>query len=384
MTDEPALALPPGEEARALPIWARGLMVRGLLYVFLVGVSSLEAGIKALGSDVQETLFEGVGNPLGGLFVGMLATVLVQSSSVSTATIVGLVAAGVISVDDAVPMVMGANIGTTVTNTLVSLGYVRRRDEFRRAFAAATVHDFFNVLSVAVLLTLEVTIGLISESAKWLSERLLGSSGGEFKSPIKAAVKEPVGWIESLLGDVGLEGNALAVALIVVGLGFIFAALAFITRNMRALVAERFERSINQLLSRGGGVVAMALGVVVTVAVQSSSITTATLVPLCAAGILTLHNAYPVTLGANIGTTITALLAALATNSSAAVTVALAHTIFNVYGILIFYPVRITREIPIRLAEGLAGYAAERRAIVVVYIVLLFIVIPLVGVALLR
>ncbi|MEE1523120.1 MAG: hypothetical protein V1248_09910, partial [Acidimicrobiales bacterium] len=87
----------------------RAVLVVLLLYLFLTGVSLLGDGFKGLGKDFVDGLFEGVSNPLGGLFVGLLATVLVQSSSVSTSVIVGLVASGVVGIDDAVPMVMGAN-----------------------------------------------------------------------------------------------------------------------------------------------------------------------------------------------------------------------------------------------------------------------------------
>jgi sodium-dependent phosphate cotransporter len=154
-----------------------------LIYIFLVGVSSLEAGIKIMGEDTQRSLFEAVSNPIAGLCIGILGTVLVQSSSASTAVIVGLVAGGTLGVDAAVPMVMGANIGTTVTNTLVSLGHVRQSAEFKRAFAAATVHDFFNLLAVAILLPVEVFTGLISSIAESSSLLTLCSARAAAQSP---------------------------------------------------------------------------------------------------------------------------------------------------------------------------------------------------------
>ena len=90
---------------------------------------------------------------------------------------------------------------------------------------------------------------------------------------------------------------------------------------MRKLVADRVEKSVNTVLGKGSGSVAMLLGLVITIAVQSSSITTSILIPLTAAGVLSLRNAYPVTLGANVGTTVTALLAALAASVPEALTV---------------------------------------------------------------
>ncbi|MDH4280540.1 MAG: Na/Pi symporter, partial [Acidimicrobiia bacterium] len=149
-----------------MPGPVRAVLVFALIYLFLVGVSMLEAGIKDMGAETQEQLFAPVNNPLAGLFIGILGTVLVQSSSASTSVIVGLVASQALGLEQAVPMIMGANIGTTVTNTLVSLGHIRASAEFKRAFAAATVHDFFNLFAVAILLPLELATGLISGIAK--------------------------------------------------------------------------------------------------------------------------------------------------------------------------------------------------------------------------
>ena len=367
-----------------MPTPARTAIVISLIYIFLVGVSSLEAGIKVMGADTQEQLFSAVTNPIAGLCIGILGTVLVQSSSASTSVIVGLVASGALEVRYAIPMVMGANIGTTVTNTLVSLGHVRNSNEFKRALAAATVHDFFNLLAVAILLPVEIATNLITSIAESISEMLVGSAGTEWKSPIKAWVKKPVGWIQDGLEWLGVEGNLLGSLMVVVGLIIILAALALITKNMRKLVADRVERSLNSILGKAGGSVAMLLGVVITIAVQSSSITTSILIPLSAAGVITLRNAYPVTLGANVGTTITALLAALASASPEALTVALAHTTFNVLGILLLYALPFFRDVPIHAAEKLADVAVERRTVAVAYVVVMFIVLPLIGVAVLR
>ena len=367
-----------------MPPTIRGPLAVALIYLFLVGVSSLEAGIKVMGADTQERLFSSVSNPIAGLCIGILGTVLVQSSSASTSVIVGLVATQTLGVEAAVPMIMGANIGTTVTNTLVSLGHVRQSNEFRRAFAAATVHDFFNLLSVAILLPLELLTGLLSSIAEAVSEALVGSAGTEWKSPVKAWVKQPVGWLKDLWSAFGLEGNWLGVALVATGLVIVLSALTFITKNMRELVADRVERSLNAVLGRGGGAVAMLLGLIITVAVQSSSITTSILIPLSAAGVLTLRNAYPVTLGANVGTTITALLAALAASSPESLTIALVHTTFNISGILLLYVLPFFRDVPVRLAEGLADVAIKRRSWAVAYVVGMFIVLPLLGVAVFR
>ena len=375
---------PRGSAEREMPTGARAALVVALIYIFLVGVSSLEAGIKIMGADTQERLFSAVSNPIAGLCVGILGTVLVQSSSASTSVIVGLVASNALGVDQAVPMIMGANIGTTVTNTLVSLGHVRQSAEFKRAFAAATVHDFFNVLAVSILLPIELIFRPISGTAKWVSELLVGSSGTEWKSPVKKWVKEPVGWLKDLWDQLGASGNVKGALMVATGLAIVLVALVLVTKNMKALVAARIERSLNAILGKAGGFVALVVGILVTIAVQSSSITTSILIPLSAAGVLTLRNAYPVTLGANVGTTITALLAALAASSPDSLTVALTHTTFNVVGILLLYVLPFAREVPVLAANRMADIAVRRRVLAVCYVVFLFIVAPLLGVAILR
>jgi solute carrier family 34 (sodium-dependent phosphate cotransporter) len=366
-----------------VPAPLRGLLVLAFLYVFLVGIAFLEAGIAAMGEGFREGLLASVSHPISGLCAGLLATVLVQSSSVTTATIVGMVGAGTLPVVLAVPMVMGANIGTTVTNTLASLGSIRRTDEFRRAFAAATVHDFFNIMAVIVLLPLELATGFLSGTADWLSDLL---HGAEFdasepgKSPIRVAVRLPVGWAQGMLEP----GQITGFIFLGLGLALIFLALAFITRNMRRLVAGSVERVMNQLIGRGGGAVGILVGVAVTVAVQSSTITTSILVPLVAAGVLTLPSAYPITVGANIGTTITALLASLAVVRPEGLTIALVHTLFNLTATALIFPFKPVRLIPVRLAEGIAGHAVRRRTVVLFYMVGLFILLPLLGLFLIR
>lgn len=369
--------------ARSVPPAVRALLVVFFLYLFLVGVGFLEAGIGALGKGFQQGLLESVSNPISGLCAGLLATVLVQSSSVSTSTIVGMVGAGTLPLVMAVPMVMGANIGTTVTSTLAALGSIRRAEEFRRAFAAATVHDFFNLLAVLVLLPLELATGFLSRMAGGLTEMLLGAgvtASEPGKSPIRQAVKLPVGWVEDLLEP----GRVTAFLLLGLGLGLIFFSLTLITRNMRRLVAGGVERVMNRVIGGGGGLVGIGVGIGVTVAVQSSSITTSILVPLVAAGVLTLPSAYPITLGANIGTTITALIASLAVARPEGLTIALVHLLFNVVGIVLVYPVPQVRVVPIRLAEALAEAAVRRHRVVFAYTVTLFLVLPLLGVFLIQ
>ena len=113
---------------------------------------------------------------------------------------------------------------------------------------------------------------------------------------------------------------------------------------------------------------------VMTALVQSSSVTTSIVIPLAGAGILTIHQIFPYTLGANVGTTITAMLAALSTGEIIAVAVAFAHLLFNIIGIVLLYPLK---RFPIACAQWLARLTMQSRVIPILYIIVLFFVIPL-------
>jgi len=376
---------PPTQMQRTLGVLMRVALVLGLLYLFLVAIQMMGGSIKMMGANASEGLFSGVNNPFAGLAVGILATVLVQSSSTTTATIVALVGSGTLTVDQAVPMIMGANIGTTVTNTLVSIGHLRKSMAFRRAFAAATVHDFFNLLCVIVLLPIEIMTGFLAHTAEWATSLILGAPGAEtaaggvtYKSPIKVAVKAAFKGAQGLLEDFGFEGTALAVAILVVGIALTFTCLILITKNMRALVSGPLEHALNRSLGRSG-LIGILIGILITAAVQSSSITTSLLVPLCAAGILSLENAFPIMLGANIGTTITAMLASLGTDERGGLTIALVHLTFNICGVLLFYPIKRLRHLPLRAARWLADKASVNPIWVLGYVGGAFVLMPLLG-----
>jgi sodium-dependent phosphate cotransporter len=375
MTDAPPNS--PSAQDR-LAVVARLLYLLLLLYGFLIAISMMSGGIKLLGGETSGALFTGVQNPFAALAVGVLATVLVQSSSATTSTIVALVGSGQLDVVTAVPMIMGANIGTTVTNTIVAIGSVRRSAEFKRSFAAATMHDFFNVICVLVFLPLQLATGFLSDWALTITNWIGVGGGASYNSPIKSAVKGGYKFFSGLLESVGFSDKALAIAIIVLGMLIVLGSLVQITRTMRLVIAQRVERAMNNALSRSG-VVGIGFGAVATMAVQSSSITTSLLVPMCGSGILKLSNAFPIMLGANIGTTVTALLASLAADSSAGLTIAIVHVLFNVLGIALFYPIPWLRAVPIFRAQRVALAAADNRLWILAYTGGIFILLPLLG-----
>ncbi len=354
------------------------LAVLVLVYLLLVAVSTIGGGFRLAAGDTAEELFSFANNPFTGLVIGMVATALIQSSSTVTSIIVGLVAGG-LPVSMAVPMVMGANIGTTITNTIVSIGHIRSGDEFRRAFAAATVHDFFNLLSVAIFLPLEIAFDLLERIGIGLSEFLVGGgsismSGFNFLKPI---VNPPVNLIRhDLLGV--LPAVAGGVVMIVLGIAMIFISITLIGKLLRVLMVGRARQILHAAVGRGP-VTGVFSGTVMTVLVQSSSTTTSLIVPLAGTGVFSLRQVYPFTLGANIGTTITGLLAATAISGPSAIfalQIALIHLCYNFLAVVSIYSVPLLRDIPIRAATGLAELAQKNTLYVLGYILGVFLVIP--------
>lgn len=359
----------------------RPLAALALLFLFLVGVQSLSTGIKGLGAGTLDAFMTAVQNPFMGVVTGILATTLVQSSSVTTSLVVGMVASGVLPIGSAIPMIMGANIGTTVTNTIAALAQMGNRREFRRAFAAATCHDFFNYLAVIVLLPLEMATGFLQHLSGWVNAMLPAAAGVSYHSPFKTALKTSVKGIEGAVSAITANETAQAIVLIVFSVILIFVALSLIVRVMKTLVLGRVDRVIKKVLGRGtlGKASAIAVGAGVTVAVQSSSITTSILVPLAGAKLVRLWQVFPITVGANIGTTVTALLASLAVVGDGAEVgrqIALVHLLFNVMAMVLFYIPPATRKLPMYAAMRLAKFAAKNRIGAIAYVALLFYGVP--------
>ncbi len=343
------------------------------LYGFLLSVALMEVGFAALGSGFSKALISATANPFMGLMVGLLATSIVQSSSCTTSIIVGMVASGALTVGNAVPMVMGANIGTTVTNTLVSLGCVSRKDEFRRAFAAATVHDFFNLLTVAILLPIELATGYLEKAASFLSRHLADVTPGmALGSPLKPLFRPMVDLAKVAVEP--LPPVAGGIVILVVTSGLLFGCLFALMGLMKGAMAGKVQTALDKTIGNAP-YLGLVIGCVLTATVQSSSIVTSMLVPLVAVGILQLEQAFAITLGANVGTTVTALLAALATGPQG-LTIALVHLLFNVTGVGIFFPVRTARRIPMRLARGLATIAARSARYALLYVITVFYLVP--------
>ncbi|MDA7747254.1 Na/Pi symporter [Psychromonas sp.] len=348
-----------------------------LVYFLICAVSIIGGGFKMAAGDQAKELFAFASNPFAGLVVGIVATALIQSSSTVTSIIVGLVAGG-LPVELAVPMVMGANVGTSITNTIVSLGHVRVKDEFQRAFSAATVHDFFNLLSVIIFLPLEIAFGLLQKIGAWLSGFFYHAGDTSMKSMnfVKAATA-PV--VDTFKGVAKMMGDHLGgIMLIIAGIALIFISITLVGKLLKKLMVGRAKNIMHTAIGRGP-LSGIASGTLVTMLVQSSSTTTSLMVPLAGSGAFKLKDIYPFTLGANIGTCVTAVLAATAVtgNAQAALQIAFIHLVYNILGVLVIYGIPALRNVPIKLAESLGRIGAENKLAALSYVVGVFFVAPL-------
>ena len=346
-------------------LFIRIAAVFAVLYLFLVSIGMIGSAFKGLGRGFAESLFQSQASPFIGLFIGVLATGLIQSSSTTTSLVVGMVAAGTFGSDPelavaaAVPYIMGANIGTSITNTIVSLGHIVNREEFKRAFSASVVHDFFNILAVIIIFPLELIFGIISKFSIALSSILVGAGGGTFTSPIKLITKPTVKWIEHLFQQQSIvEANAL---MLIAALAFLFFSLRNLTKLIKSLVMFRLQAFFDTHIFRTT-LRAMFFGVIITILVQSSSITTSLVIPLAGAGILNLRQIFPYTL-------VSGTIAPLA--------VALGHLSFNLLGIGLLWPIKRVREIPIHLAEWFSNLATKNKIYPLLYLLIVFFLIPL-------
>uniref|UniRef100_A0A3Q1FMD5 Sodium-dependent phosphate transport protein 2A n=1 Tax=Acanthochromis polyacanthus TaxID=80966 RepID=A0A3Q1FMD5_9TELE len=427
-----------------------------LLFLFVCSLDTLSSAFQLAGGKVAGDIFQDnavLSNPVAGLVVGILVTVLVQSSSTSTSIVVSLVASGLLEVRSAVPVIMGTNIGTSVTNTIVAMMQAAERTEFQRAFAGATIHDCFNWLSVLVLLPLEVVSGLMARLSHLLVSSFKLQPGEEAPELLKV-ITEPVTkliiqldkcvitgiamgdedmrnrslvkeWCQTdlvmvmahlhrcllhmqthcvtlwrqlesvtavneccthLFVSTGLSDLTVGLILLAASLAVLCTCLLLLVKLLNSLLKGQVAKVIHKVINTDlpypfgwlAGYIAMFVGAGVTFVVQSSSVFTSAITPLIGIGVISLERAYPLTLGSNIGTTATALLAALASPGNklaTAIQIALCHLFFNVFGILLWYPLPFMR-LPIRMAGVLGERTAKYRWFAVLYLLICFLLLP--------
>eukprot|EP00535_Pseudo-nitzschia_heimii_P001145 CAMPEP_0197173410 /NCGR_PEP_ID=MMETSP1423-20130617/350_1 /TAXON_ID=476441 /ORGANISM="Pseudo-nitzschia heimii, Strain UNC1101" /LENGTH=566 /DNA_ID=CAMNT_0042622225 /DNA_START=83 /DNA_END=1783 /DNA_ORIENTATION=- len=398
------------------------------LYFFLFGLSLLGTGAKVMGACTAGELFGDDSNPVAGLMIGILATALIQSSSTTTSIVVSLVGAESISVNQGIYMIMGANIGTSVTNTIVAMGQMGDGDQLERAFAGATVHDMFNFLTVAVFFPVELItrylarltkacVGNFStkDGDKWVGplKKIIGplsnkviianksvlkgvAAGGSCDDYYPIVCENPEDPTKSTCSQVGLiacdkktdqcpfffqadatvsDDRMSGIAVFILGLILLFICLFGMVTVLQKMLLKSSMRIVHKA-TNVNGYLAILIGLAVTMVVQSSSITTSTFTPLVGMDVVRIEQMLPITLGANLGTTVTAILAAMLSTTSA-MQVALAHLFFNLSGIIVWYPVPFMRKNPLNMARALGKSTRLWKGLPIVYILSVFLLFPL-------
>ncbi|OFA30572.1 sodium:phosphate symporter [Glaciecola punicea] len=366
------------------PKFIRWLCLIALIFAMLTAVGLIGGGFKVATQEHASTLFEYASNPILGLIIGMVCTALLQSSSTVSSIIVAMVAGG-LPITIAIPMMMGANIGTSITNTIVSLGHIGNKQEFQRAFNAATIHDFFNIFAVLIFLPIEILFGLLEKTSAFLVSFVTFGSPTDIGgfNPIKLITSPIIDTVKALTESLSplWDGTAR----IAIGMVLIILSITWMGRIMKSLMVGRARQMLQNSLGRGA-ISGIASGTLVTVLVQSSSTTTSLMVPLVGNGIVTARSIYPFTLGANIGTCITAVVAALSItgpNANLALQIAFVHFVYNSMAVLLIYGVSFWREWPPNLSYQLSLRVAEQKAYGIAYIAGVFFIVPLLAIFLL-
>ncbi|MCE5032916.1 Na/Pi cotransporter family protein [Staphylococcus cohnii] len=268
----------------------------GGLGIFLYGIKQMGDGLQAAAGDrLRSILNTFTSNPLMGVLAGMIVTILIQSSSGTTVITIGLVSAGFMTMRQAIGVVMGANIGTTVT-----------------AF-------------------------------------IIGIDIGEYSLPILAIGAFLIFFIQ--------KRKVKNVGMILFGFGALFYGLELMSGAVKPLAnLDSFKQIMLDMSSNP--IYGVLAGTLLTVIIQSSSATIGILQGFFANDLISLHGALPVLLGDNIGTTITAVLASLA-GSLAAKRVAAVHVLFNVIGAIIFLIIMPLYQLVIEWMQGVMNLKPE-------------------------
>jgi phosphate:Na+ symporter len=273
----------------------------GGLGLFLYGMKIMGEGLENTSGEKLKSIFEKItSNPIKGVLTGAFVTAIIQSSSATTVMVVGFVNARLMNLFQAAAVIMGANIGTTITAQLITL----KLDKLAPIFIA--------IGAVMVLF------------AKGKRSKQIGN--------------------------------------IVLGFGILFFGMDVMKDAMKPLRSSEMFTSFVTTLD-GNVVLGIFTGLIMTAIVQSSSATTGILIALASTGSITLGAAVPVLFGCNIGTCVTALLSSIGTSKTAK-KAAVIHLIFNVVGTIVFIPlitplINLVHILPWTNADSIARQVAD-------------------------
>lgn len=346
---------------------SRILVIAVSILLFLLSIELMGLSIGKMAGEFTQSISVVTANPFIGLFIGLLSTALLQSSSTTTSITVAAVASGAISLQNAIPIVMGANVGTTITSTIISMSYISKQKEFRKAVAAGTAHDFFNILTVILLFPLEAKYGFLEKISAVIASALHSGDASLVDETYKTSSFFEISteWFVSAVGPI---------ISLLLGITLLFVCIKFISKWLYKILIgktkDQFENAVFKNKYRAFG-----WGLVITSVAQSSSLTTSLIVPLVATGKVKIKKAFQFILGANIGTTITALLAAIF-QSEAAISLAIVHLLFNLIGVSIFFLIPYISSVPVFIAKEMGRITMKARLAGFAYILFAFFLFP--------
>ncbi|MGD2142453.1 MAG: hypothetical protein PVH79_03110 [Candidatus Bathyarchaeota archaeon] len=366
------------------------------VFLFISSLEGVKSGFKLIFAEWQKGILGMITAstaPMTGLAIGILSTALVQSSSaVVAATMVsmsGMVAEGlpmVAAMRFGVPMVLGANIGTTVTNTIVVFG-VRRGmtvEEFGDTIPGVIVDDVYEALTIALFFVLEMTTAFISNLTlaigQFLSETLNLEDALEVfdKTIIDIIIKEPIvnpvkGLVTNLLGS-KIGGLLLFVFWFLV----IIFSMGLITRGLENLIKTDWENKVKAAFE--SPVRGFFTGFSITWLVGSSSIGSSLMVPFLATKVVDLKRAYPYLCGSNMATTVDlSQIYGYLAGGLVGVMLGSAHVMLNIMA-LVLWLVSPLRFVPVRVAEMIGRKIQQNKnagVALLVWVIILFFLLPL-------
>ncbi|KRX24105.1 Sodium-dependent phosphate transport protein 2A [Trichinella nelsoni] len=406
------------------------ILLLACLYFFICSLDLMTDGFKLLGGHTIADAFRSntiLKSPVAILMIGIVVTAILQSSSTVTSIAVVMVGAEAFTVEQAYYVIMGSNVGTAVTSTIVALFSSGDRGRFEKAFAAAVIHDLYNWMGVVVLFPLEVItsalfgqgaivsltglmvknleLGTLQDSEFFqkiidpfthlifqaddevLTNRSLGIVTNQ--SVVKRICYDSLNHTYSCPFVLNLDwpDTSIGGLLLFISLVLLICCLSGMVKVLNQLLGGGMQRILQKSLNfqlRGRwswatGYICILLGAMVTLVVQSSSIVCSTMIPLVALDVLSLERFWVYEVGADVGTTGTAIFAALATETlKTPLQLAFCHFCFNFISIFLFYSIPPVRRIPLAAAAFLGRTSARYRWFAFVYIFGTFIIFPLI------
>ena len=404
------------------------LLFFAFLYVFLLSLNFMTIGftlISPFALKHTEIIRFTLSNPFAALAIGIILTAIMQNATATTSIAVSMVGAGIIpDVKTAIPIIMGSNIGTCFTNSLIALTSANDSNEFRRAFSAATLNDMFNFLTTGFFLPIEIFSDFLLIASDRLTRVIPFENADRIaKANFIAHLLDPVTNLflrlnvtavnELTRGNARIENVSLACTsenndcsylarplidvigerptgsvVILLSIIILIICLFAIVKVLSMLISGPIAKCVSEAINASfpgrfrwlTHFILFTTALLLTLIVQSSNIITATLVPLCGIGIISLQRVYVMTLGSNIGTTVTGIISAFTLAPSAmqkGLQIAFVYTFFNTLGFLLWLPIKFLR-FPKSLARKLGNIVFNYRWFLYVYIFGVYFVLPLI------